>query len=275
LFKNSKGVVNTNKLFPLLYDLHHINHSKDLEMWKKFADLHPDSILELGCGTGRILIPLLEKGYQVFGIDKDIHMLNFLYRRLKPDNIHQASIFQANMTDFRLANFFSLIMLPCNTYSELTKKDRLSTLECVNRQLKSDGVFIISIPNPIMLKELPVQSKPEFEEEIIYPHDKISIQVSSGWKRTKDRFIVDWYYKYSDKNGKREIFHAQAKHTLTSIEEYIEEIQEKHLRVERTYGNYRFSPFTPDSEVLIFQIRLLNKKAGKIKPFDLIPPHKS
>ncbi len=251
----SRGVVNIKKMYPLLYDLHHQNHSEDLSMWKKYAELHPDSILELGCGTGRILIPLLEKGYRIYGIDKDLYMLSFLLSRLKTENFKRAAIFKADITNFRLARKFSLILLPCNTYSELIKKERLSTLECVSRQLNSDGVFIVSIPNPTMLRELPVHSKPEFEEELFHPDDKTSILISSGWKRTKDRFIVDWYYEHHQKNGKKDIYHAQAKHTLTSLEEYIEEIQDNNLRVERTFGDYRFSPFTPDSDVLILQIR--------------------
>jgi len=242
-------------MYPFLYDIHHQNHSEDLAMWKNYAELHPDSILELGCGTGRILIPLLEKGYRIYGIDKDLHMLNFLSSRLKIGNFRQAPIFQANITNFILAREFSLVLLPCNTYSEFSKRERLSTLKCVNRQLKSDGVFIISMPNPIMLRELPVHSKPEFEEELFHPDDKTSIQVSSGWKRTKDRFIVDWYYEHQQKNGKKNIYHAQAKHTLTSLDEYRREIQDNNLQVERTYGDYSFSPFTPDSDVLILQIR--------------------
>ena len=47
----------------------------DLQMYEQFAARCDSPILELGCGTGRVLIPLAHQGYRVTGIDASAAML--------------------------------------------------------------------------------------------------------------------------------------------------------------------------------------------------------
>src|SRR5918995_360141 len=42
---------------------------RDVAFWRRLAAEHPGRILELGCGTGRIAIPLLRAGAAIVGID--------------------------------------------------------------------------------------------------------------------------------------------------------------------------------------------------------------
>ena len=62
----------------LLYDTHHQRHLEDLPFWLELARNANGPILELGCGTGRILLPLLENNLPAIGLDLDADMLAIL-----------------------------------------------------------------------------------------------------------------------------------------------------------------------------------------------------
>ena len=58
-------------MFPQLYHAHHNRSLEDLPFWLELAAQAGDPILELGCGTGRVLIPLAQAGYHTIGLDND------------------------------------------------------------------------------------------------------------------------------------------------------------------------------------------------------------
>ena len=58
-----------------LYDLEHTDFEDDIDLLLNFAQVVGDPILELGCGSGRVLIPLAEAGFNVTGLDNSRAML--------------------------------------------------------------------------------------------------------------------------------------------------------------------------------------------------------
>jgi SAM-dependent methyltransferase len=238
-------------MYPILYHAHHSLHLEDIPMWLALAKQNPGPILELGCGTGRVTLPLMEVADYVCGIDYDFQMLSFLRKQLNSKFNSNRVCFQADITCFHLKKLFSLILLPCNTYSGLTKDERLSVLRQVNKHLKPGGVFVVSMPNPDLFWQLPAESPPELEEEIPHPLDNGTVQIHSGWERTKDVFIVNWHYDQLFSNGEKKRISAQAKHQLVSADTYLKEMKENNLNIQELYGEYDFSIFTPDSLELI------------------------
>jgi glycosyltransferase involved in cell wall biosynthesis len=65
-------------MYPQLYHTHHSLRARDLPFWESLAAKIGDPILELGCGTGRVLHTLAGLGYTVTGLDYDPDMLAFL-----------------------------------------------------------------------------------------------------------------------------------------------------------------------------------------------------
>ena len=61
---------------PDLYDLEHAGFSDDVELYLRLAEVVGDPVLELGCGTGRVLVPLAAAGHLITGIDRSRPMLN-------------------------------------------------------------------------------------------------------------------------------------------------------------------------------------------------------
>src|SRR5919107_6264760 len=61
---------------PELYDLEHAGFTEDIDLYLRLAEVVGDPILELGCGTGRVLGPLAAAGNRVTGIDRSGPMLD-------------------------------------------------------------------------------------------------------------------------------------------------------------------------------------------------------
>ena len=55
---------------PELYDLEHAGFTEDIDLYLRLAEVVGDPILELGCGTGRVLGPLAAAGHRITGVDR-------------------------------------------------------------------------------------------------------------------------------------------------------------------------------------------------------------
>src|SRR5512139_2330905 len=118
-------------MFPQLYHAHHNRYLEDIPFWLELAAQHGDPVLELGCGTGRVLLPLVRAGHRVVGLDNDLSMLHFLRSHLDTTLQPAPEVFVADLAAFRLAVRFPLIILPCNTFSTLSAEIRRVALQCV------------------------------------------------------------------------------------------------------------------------------------------------
>ena len=81
-------------LFPSFYHAHHNAFRSDIPFWLDLARRQGSPILELGCGTGRVLIPLAEAGYTVYGLDIDPEMLEFCLQQVPPVIINNVNTIQ-------------------------------------------------------------------------------------------------------------------------------------------------------------------------------------
>src|SRR5262249_54837042 len=102
--------------------------------------------LELGVGTGRIAIPLAERGVEVVGIDASQRMLEKL--RAKTDRI---AIVEGEMVDVAAEGEFELVYVVFNTFfALLTQDDQVRCFANVAARLKPDGAFVLQafVPDP-------------------------------------------------------------------------------------------------------------------------------
>jgi SAM-dependent methyltransferase len=241
---------------PALYHGHHIHHLEDLSFWLALAQAQGEPVLELGCGTGRILVHLAQAGYRTFGLDNSLSMLSYLQKILPGGLEPHPLIFQSDMSTFRLAAHFPLIVLPCNTYSTLSKQARKKTIENVVLHLKKRGCFSFSVPNPEILVQMPAQGETEVEEIFVHPSDGEPVQVSSAWERTSEMFILCWHYDHLLPNGKVYRHTMEVSHWILSIQTYVEEIQAAGLIIDKLYGDFDYSPYKNQSPSFILKATL-------------------
>lgn len=101
-------------------------------------------VLEIGTGTGRNFIPAINQGADIYGIDISRNMMNYLKKRIKP-NEHSRIKF-ADIRNFDFGFKFELIIAPFNMFLHLlTIDDQLSALRNIYSQLSAGGVFIFDV----------------------------------------------------------------------------------------------------------------------------------
>lgn len=238
-------------MFPPLYATHHDSNQEDLPFWLSLAEKYRGPVLELGCGTGRVLIPLIKAGFKLVGLDHDLDMLRYLWRQAGNQAGLQPQVVAGDMCTFHFGMQFQLILLPCNTFSTLDTHQRKESLGCVARHLRLNGRFAVSMPNPELLANLPAFSAAEMEDEFLHPVSGYPVQVSSEWVRKKRSFTVTWLYDHSLPDGRVERLEVKTLHHINNLDTFLGEFREAGLDVMDVYGDYDFSLYTEDSPSLI------------------------
>lgn len=109
-------------------------------------------VLEIGCGTGRILLPIARAGHTIVGLDGSKQMLERARANLAhepPEVQRRVTLHQRDMHDFDLGTKFASIMAPFRVFQHLTTIDaQLRLLANVARHLASGGRFIFDVFNP-------------------------------------------------------------------------------------------------------------------------------
>ena len=111
-------------------------------------------VLEVGCGTGRVLIPTARAGIEITGLDLSPHMLAVCRERLQaePQEVQsRVRLVQGDMRQFELGQTFQLVTLPFRPFQHLTTvEEQLACLGCIHRHLGEGGKLILDIFNPML-----------------------------------------------------------------------------------------------------------------------------
>ena len=126
----------------------HTFASGELEWYQHYAALAEGPILELACGSGRLLLRLAEAGYQVDGVDNAPAMLRRLRSHLTasqttPENI---DLHETDMAAFQYPKTYSLVFLGYNSVQYLATPARVA--DCFQRAydgLSTGGRFLLAI----------------------------------------------------------------------------------------------------------------------------------
>ncbi len=242
--------------FPLLYQAHHQLYHEDLDFWLHLAAISPGPILEVGCGAGRVLIPLAEAGIACIGLDIDFGMLKLLKQSLPVYLGASVSLLQADFTCFHLGACFNLILMTCNTFTTLPISKRVSTLECIRNHLSPHGKFVVSVPNPEIIHKLPRHSQVEIEEIFPHPKDGEPVQVSSEWHRDKIGLNLQWHYDHLLSDGTVDRLSIQTTQYLTTFEQLCQEFRSANFQIDKVWGDFDYSDYKDNSPHLIIQVCL-------------------
>ncbi len=239
----------------------------DAPAYIKFAKEFGDPILELGCGTGRLLIPIAKNGFKITGIDSSGEMLAICRSKLEQEEKetqNRATLVKADMRDFNLGEKFKLIFTACNTIFHLLEAEDLrKALRCVHKHLAEDGVFIIDISAPNIPFMVETNNK-EFVSE--YTHPETGRKIINRFKAVYDflnQIETDEIVLEEYENGKI-TRQATAKVTLTYFfpRELRTILQSCGFEVFKEYGSLNGEPLTSKSQNIVFLCRKRGAKYG-------------
>jgi SAM-dependent methyltransferase len=134
--------------------------SGDAAFYRELALETGGPVLELGCGTGRILLPIAADGIECTGLDNSPAMLDVLRAKGPPANL---SLVLGRMERFDLGDHrFRLITAPFRAFSHLLDVDaQLACLACVRRHLAPGGLFAFDLFDP-KLARIALPEEPEY-----------------------------------------------------------------------------------------------------------------
>jgi SAM-dependent methyltransferase len=146
----------------VLYDHEYKRRRDDLRWYQKLAadelgaprpkPKKPPSILELGCGSGRTLLPLARDGYRVVGVDAAPRMLARCRERVEKAGKEVAARVELHEGDFRalaLGERFPLVICPFNAFMHLYQREDVERfLAVVHAHLAPGGLFAFDVLNP-------------------------------------------------------------------------------------------------------------------------------
>ena len=94
------------------YDLEHADLTADLVFFLHLTRQAGGPVLEVGCGTGRLLLPLVEAGIDVTGVDSSPAMLSVARRKLG----ERVMLIEGDIRTVTLPGCYALIIISINTF---------------------------------------------------------------------------------------------------------------------------------------------------------------
>jgi SAM-dependent methyltransferase len=160
---------------PAYYTKTYRRRVEDVRYYVDLAEHAGGPTLELGCGNGRITIPIARAGAEVVGVDRSAAMLKDLRARLRdePEEVRaRVTVRRGDMRSFRARRRFPLVICPFNALLHLyERRDFERFLARVREHLAPRGelVFDISMPDPAELARDPARAY--FAPRFRYPRE--------------------------------------------------------------------------------------------------------
>lgn len=248
-------------LFTVLYDLLH-THAREAGAYVALAREEEGALLELGCGTGRLVLPMAKAGLEaVWGLDLYEDMLDACRAKLAretPETASRVTLIQGDTRDFSLGRTFGLISAPCNFLDNLLGAEDLArTFRCVVKHLDDDGLFVIDSSAPDLKTMVATDGKEQVGE---FTHPETGNRLVSRFTPRFDfvRQIETDEIEVEELEGDRVI--RRARTTMTVTWHHPREVEgalvAAGLVVEGVYGSVDRKPLRgPGGDVVHFARR--------------------
>jgi SAM-dependent methyltransferase len=136
---------------PEVYDLEHASFADDVDLYLRLAEVVGDPVLELGCGSGRVLLPLAEAGYRVTGIDRSAPMLERAQQAVEAAGVgDRVTLVPMEMRDAAQApgGPFGLVIVSLDGFLHLaTQTEQRAVLTACRQALDPRGMLVVDALN--------------------------------------------------------------------------------------------------------------------------------
>lgn len=223
----------------------------DVDFYVDLARAAGGPVLEVGCGTGRVLLPSARAGAAMVGLDVSPDMLAVLrgaLARERDDVQTRVRVIEGDMRTFDLGETFPLILLPFRSFQHmLTPADQRAALRRIKTHLRQGGTVVLDLFNPSipMLGDAAWGKYPIPEPEFTMPDGR---KVTRSFRVLRRDYVnqvqhVEFIIDVVLPDGRSEHRSAtfQVRYLFRYEAEYLLECEG--FRVEAVYGGYDRSPF--------------------------------
>lgn len=233
---------------------------KDVEFYVSEARASGGPVLELGCGTGRVLLPTARAGIEITGLDASSKMLERCRAKLagEPAEVQErVTLVPGTLEDFNLGREFALVTIPFRPFQHLLAvEEQLGCLGAVRRHLRAGGrlVFDAFHVDPSSLHDRRWMEEREEGPATRMPDGRIVLRTTriAAFHRAAQVNDVEFCWYVTHPNGRREEIRWTAALRYYSHFELEHLLVRAGLRVAALYGDLNRSPFRDDSPDMIF-----------------------
>ncbi|MBI4265456.1 MAG: class I SAM-dependent methyltransferase [Acidobacteria bacterium] len=230
---------------------------RDVPFWKSLALHAGGPVLELGCGTGRITVPLGRAGVDLVGVDRSSAMLRRARQRVRRARVDgRVRLIRGDIRQlpFRRGRF-ALVMAPYGILQSLLReRDLAATLDACFRALEPGGVFGLEL----------VADVPSWKE----CRRRVSLR---GWRRrpggthvtlvetvrqNRARRLTTFDQAFIERHGRRRTTRRFAITFRTlSVPQMARRLEKAGFEVSALLGDYRGGPWDPRADVWVILAR--------------------
>lgn len=239
------------------YDAENEDVTDDLTLFSAVAESTDGLILDVGCGTGRVMFHLATEGRSIHGLDRSAEMLARARRKqaLRPDLRERCTLFQSDVLLDPLPKArYGLIIVTYNTfmqmYGEGQQQQLLRKLAAV---LDESGTLVIDIPNAGEAFASQDSDAVTLERSFTEPEsgNLVMQQSVSRIERTEQLQYISWIYDEIDAGGlvHRTVAPMILRYTFPVEMDLL--LASAELRRAERYGDYDGSPFEGECSRMI------------------------
>jgi ubiquinone/menaquinone biosynthesis C-methylase UbiE len=216
---------------------------RDIAFWRRLAADARGRVLELGCGTGRIAVPVLKTGAALVGVDRSGAMLARARRRAARAAVaRRAQFIRADIRSLPLrSRAFALVMAPYGILQSLTReRDLTDTLESVARVLRRGGLFGIDL-----VPDLPRWQ--EYERKVSLRGRRFAgstLTLVESVRQDRRRRLTIFDHEYIEQRGRdRQIHRFALTFRTLSVPQMASRLERAGFSIRATLGDYRGRPW--------------------------------
>jgi ubiquinone/menaquinone biosynthesis C-methylase UbiE len=238
------------------YDLEFDDFDADIDLYVNYAGIVGDPMLDIGCGTGRVLAQLALAGYHVTGIDPSPSMLALARKRVADQGVSdRVQLREGDVRDLSSLpeNHVRLALCAINSFLHLTSRsDHLVALESIRRVLHRNGILALDImhPTPAVIQRM--DDTLRHDGSWTRPDGTRVDRFSQRRVRVSEQMIETLlFYDRSGLDG------VVARTVTSYLTRYIHRFEMESLlaqsgfELEGIYGSYQLDPLDDDSEQMI------------------------
>lgn len=243
------------------YDAENTDKNDDIPFYLALAEEYGGPILDLGCGTGRVMFPLAEAGYEVHGIDNEQAMLDRAHERIqrvKPATAQRLHFHHGDAAAFDMPVRFKLSLVPYNGLMHFRDQEtQLAVLRRLREWTDDDGLLVLDLPNAGDVFGTQDSEALTFERTFLEPESghMVMQQSISYLDRTSQLLQVTWIYDEITADG-------TVKRTFAPLLLYYYFFNEIKLllsaagfEIDDVYGDLDYGPFEDGAERMIIVAR--------------------
>ncbi len=236
---------------------------RDVPFWRRVASAAGGPVLELGCGTGRVSVPLARAGVDLVGIDRSAPMLDRARKRIlkaskllsssDPQLLRSLSLVRGDIRSLPFEDeTFPMVLAPYGILQSLIRpRDLTATLASVARVVAPGGTFGIDL-----VPDVPKWREYKNRVQLRGRAGGARLTLIESVRQDPKRHLTTFEQKYIERKGGHSREHRfDLTFRTLSVRQMTRQLEKAGFRVDAVLGDYRGRPWDDRADVWIIMAK--------------------